>query len=448
MKKRPIKALVAITVVSVLVRLLIAFALGDEVTPLPGTADQISYHALALRVVTGYGFSFGRNWWPMTEANTPTAHWSFLYTGYLAAIYAVVQSPLAARLLQVLIVGVLHPYLAYRIGQRAFGDKAGLIAAGITALYGYFIYYSGTLMTEPFFITAVLSILYLAIRLAEAETGKEVLRLSIWLGLLMGAAVLFRQLFLLLIPGLFVWLWAARGYGSLSTPMRIGLVSGGIMALMILPFTFFNYARFGRFVLLNTNAGYAFYLANHPIHGTDFIPANEMESYQSLVPTELRSLDEAALDQVLLQRGLAFVAEDPFRYLLLSLNRIPEYFKFWPSADSSTVSNIVRVTSFGLTLPWMLMGIWIWLRNRSGCRILDTLGAPGSLLLIFAVVYSAIHVFSWALIRYRLPVDAVLIPFAGLAAAVAFERITRSAGIRQNRRGRPAGTDAARTETK
>ncbi|HUF40045.1 MAG TPA: glycosyltransferase family 39 protein [Anaerolineales bacterium] len=438
--------MIVVTTVSVLARVLAAFALGNEIAPLPGTADQVSYHALAQRVVSGYGFSFGSNWWPMTAADAPTAHWSFLYTGFLAAIYAVVQAPLAARLLQALVVGILHPFLAYRIGKQAFGDMAGLVAAGMTALYTYFIYYSGTLMTEPFYITAVLGVLYLAIRLAGAEPGRESLRLTVWLGLVMGTAVLLRQLFLLLIPVLFFWLWVARKSGGTAAVLRIGLVSTGIVALMILPFTVYNSARFDRFVLLNTNAGYAFYLANHPFYGTDFIPASEMDNYQALVPAELRDLDEASLDQVLLRRGLGFVADDPVRYLLLSLDRIPEYFKFWPSPDSGMLSNIARVTSFGLTLPWMLAGLWIWLRGRWGDRFRDALGTPGSLLLFFALVYSALHVFSWALVRYRLPVDAALLPFAGLAGAALIERFARHAGNRSDNTPPPFDPGVPRQE--
>jgi hypothetical protein len=46
---------------------------------------------------------------------------------------------------------------------------------------------------------------------------------------------------------------------------------------------------------------------------------------------------------------------------------------------------------------------------------LRLLSAPLLLLYLFLIVYSAIHVFSWAQIRYRLPVDAVLVIFAALA---------------------------------
>jgi len=39
------------------------------------------------------------------------------------------------------------------------------------------------------------------------------------------------------------------------------------------------------------------------------------------------------------------------------------------------------------------------------------------LLYLFIGVYTAIHLLSWALIRYRLPVDAVLIVFAAYGLA-------------------------------
>jgi hypothetical protein len=46
---------------------------------------------------------------------------------------------------------------------------------------------------------------------------------------------------------------------------------------------------------------------------------------------------------------------------------------------------------------------------------MNLLVSPQGLLILFALVYSGVHILTWTLIRYRLPVDAVLIPFAGLA---------------------------------
>ena len=63
---RKITGLAWILLISVLLRFGAAFYLGDKVVDLPGTYDQISYHTLAVRVLTGHGFSFATVWWPIT----------------------------------------------------------------------------------------------------------------------------------------------------------------------------------------------------------------------------------------------------------------------------------------------------------------------------------------------------------------------------------------------
>jgi 4-amino-4-deoxy-L-arabinose transferase-like glycosyltransferase len=426
-----------IIVAAILLRMGSAAYQGNKVTELPGISDQVSYDGLARRVVDGFGFSFAEGHWPMTPAGQPTAHWSFLYTLYLAAFYAVFGAqPVLPRLAQALIVGGLQTYVTYRIGERIFSRSVGLIAAAISALYIYFIYYGGSLMTEPFYITAILYSLFIVIQLSEDAGRSAEIKYGIFLGLALAVTVLLRQVFLLFIPFLFLWLWVTRLKKRLSLPILSTVLSLGLVVLFILPFALYNHSRFGRYIL-NTNSGFAFYWGNHPIYGTHFMPIlpEEMGTYQDLVPMELRSLDEAALDQALLRRGLQFVIDDPKRYILLSLSRIPIYFEFLPSSRSGMVSNISRVGSFGLALPFMLYGLFLAVKrvwSEKGNRLVNLFTSPTGLLLLFAVIYTSVHVLTWTLIRYRLPVDAALIPFAGLAVHDLYTRInTRFALSRQ-----------------
>ena len=445
--------LVTILALSMLCRVGAALYLGDRVVDLPGTADQVSYHTLAMRVLEGHGFTFGQTWWPLTRAGEPTAHWSYLYTLYLVALYAVFgPHPLVARLVQAIIVGGLHPYLVYRLAEALFlkrsatqegkeiqgGQATPLLAAGITAVYGYFVYYAGTLMTEPFYITAILAVLYLAVivveRIVISDKPGSVKREWKWgmgLGIALAATILLRQLFLLFIPFLILWMIISSFWRKAVHRLFISLLIAMTMVMLtISPFTVYNYLRFGRFVLLNTNAGFAFFWSNHPIYGIHFVAIlpREGPSYQELIPSELRELNEAALDQALLREGMRFIVEDPRRYALLSLSRVTEYFKFWPSRQSGLISNITRVSSFGLFLPWMLYGLW---RSRTcfhhpshsppASRMVH-LSSPIVLAYLFLTIYTGIHLLSWALIRYRLPVDAVLILFAAYGLADVFAR--------------------------
>jgi hypothetical protein len=69
------------------------------------------------------------------------------------------------------------------------------------------------------------------------------------------------------------------------------------------------------------------------------------------------------------------------------------------------MSNLVRVLSYGLYLPFMLLGLYF-----SFSRWKNFL-----LLYLFMLVHTGIHLLSWPAPRYRLSVDAVAMVFAGLA---------------------------------
>ena len=64
------------------------------------------------------------------------------------------------------------------------------------------------------------------------------------------------------------------------------------------------------------------------------------------------------------------------------------------------------------------------------------LTTPLALVLLFALFYSILHIFTWAMPRYRLPVDAVLLPFAALAV---YDLARRARGLAQVLRGQVRG---------
>jgi hypothetical protein len=216
-------------------------------------------------------------------------------------------------------------------------------------------------------------------------------------------------------------MWIVRFRLSRKLPIVSTALSFILIFSFVIPITLYNYQRFGSFVLLNTNSGYAFFWGNNPIYGTKFIPILSTAEYQAMIPEDVRHLDEAALDRELLGRGIQFVMDDPMRYIRLSLSRIPPYFMFWYSPESSMLSNISRIGSFGLFLPFMLYGLFVGIKTGNG--VWNLLFSPSGLLMLFALVYSCAHILTWTLIRYRLPVDAVLIPFAALALNDVYQRL-------------------------
>jgi 4-amino-4-deoxy-L-arabinose transferase-like glycosyltransferase len=398
-------------VVGLFLRVGMAVYLGDEVVPTPAAFDQIFYHDLALNLLAGKGFVFSRPPWPFIEPGVPTAFYSFVYPRFLAGVYLVFgPHPLAARIVQALICSLL-PLQVYGLTRRITergrpgegetaartpggqGEAVALVAAGITAGYAYFVYYSATLMTEGLYLVTVVWSLSATLDLAREPTAR---RWAGW-GLAAALASLLRQVYLPMAGLLFAYvLWKRRG----RVRVREVALAGGVAAALILPWTVQNYLVFDRFLLLNSQVGQTVWNANHPDLGTEWNP-----SAMFPIPEDLRGANEVDLGNELLRRGVANIAADPGRFAGLSLDRLGTWFIFYPMRESSRFSNVARTASFGLCLPFMVAGLALSLREWR--RWLLVYG--------FIVVYTLIHVVTWVQIRYRMPVDAALVPFAALA---------------------------------
>jgi hypothetical protein len=305
--------------------------------------------------------------------------------------------------------------MIYRLTRRVLPERPNLalLAAACAAVYAYFVLYAAMLMTETLYIVAILWSLERAIALEQRVRAGERpgWGLLLGFGISLGLATLLRQSILPWVVVLFAWLlWAGRRHSNLKLAIRSLLVSGIVLVLFILPFTIRNYLVYGDFLLLNSNAGYALYSAQHPLHGTNF------QAFTAApLPADIDPFpeNEAQWDNVLMRRGLQFIIEDPGRYIVLSLSRAADYFMFWPSSETTTINNIGRVISFGLFLPVMIYGL---LLSRHQWRRFE-------LFYIFILFYSLLHLMTWSMVRYRLPVDALLLIFASLGILDLINRV-------------------------
>ena len=416
--KRPLTTTILIIILAaVLLRLGVAFYLGDS-TP-PGK-DETSYSELAERLSGGYGYSFEQPSYPgFVPANTPTAHWSFLYTGFVAGVYSLFgKHPLIVRLLSAVICGILLPFMLYRLARRVRPgrEQLALLTAALGAIYAYFVLYGAMVQTEAFFIIAVIWSLERSLALLDLYRDLNAkpanyFWTALTLGISLGLATLLRQSILPWAIVLFTLLllagWKQQQFRAAVTSL---FVAGLILLVFIVPFTIRNYRVYGDFLLVNSNAGYAMYSAQHPMHGTSFRAFDAAPLPDDLDP---QPQNEAQWDRALMARGFRFIQEEPGRYALLSLSRLVDYFMFWPASETSLINNIGRVLSFAIFLPFMLYGLWLsfpeWRRYW--------------LLYAFIAFYSLMHILTWAMIRYRLPVDAVLLLFAALTLSDLYHRL-------------------------
>jgi 4-amino-4-deoxy-L-arabinose transferase-like glycosyltransferase len=162
-----------------------------------------------------------------------------------------------------LILGACTIVLVGLLGRRAGGDRLGLLAAALCAVYPLMIAVDGALMSETLYGPLIAVVLLAAWRLID--------RPGPWIALATGAAIalaaLTRSEALLL---LVVLAWPAAWRGGPGWPLRAALATLAC-ALVIAPWTIRNADRFSAFVPISTNDSTVLAGANCPLtyHGVD-----------------------------------------------------------------------------------------------------------------------------------------------------------------------------------
>ncbi|MFC1525139.1 ArnT family glycosyltransferase, partial [Planctomycetota bacterium] len=131
--------------------------------------DSYQYDTVAQNIISGNGFMVSEN----LRAGRPPAYPLFLSISYL--LFG--KSLFVIRFIQALL-STLSCLVVYLIGKKVFDQRTGLIAAVITAIYPFFIFFSGLILTETIFILLLLVFIYLLINLEQ--------RGNIWLAVLAG----------------------------------------------------------------------------------------------------------------------------------------------------------------------------------------------------------------------------------------------------------------------
>lgn len=155
------------------------------------------------------------------------------------------------------VLGAATVVLCGLAGRRVGGARAGLVAAGVAAVYPNLWLHDGQLMSETMAIFAVALVLVAAYTFWDQPTARR----AALLGVSCGVAALSRSELVLLAPVLVVPLML-----RLALPWRARLgrlaVTAALIAATVAPWVLFNSTRFEEPVLLSTNGGVTLAAAN------------------------------------------------------------------------------------------------------------------------------------------------------------------------------------------
>jgi 4-amino-4-deoxy-L-arabinose transferase-like glycosyltransferase len=309
-------------------------------------------------------------------------------------------------------LGAITIALIALLGRRVAGDRAGLAAAAIAAVYPVMIAADGSLMSEGLYSTLIAAALLCAFRLRDRGDARS----AAGLGAAIALAGLTRSEALLLVPLLALPIALTRP----AARWRLAAVALATTALVIAPWSIRNWAEFGRPVLISTNDGTLLAGANcgRTYHGQDLgfwnIKCISQRSIANEADQEARWRSEGAgyardhagrLPVVLAARLLrTWDLYQPRRMVGFAEGR-------WRRADQA------GVVAYFLLLPFALAGGWLIRRRRGELLILL---APVALVCVLSLM-------GYGIPRFRAPAEITIVTLAAVAVTRLLERRLPSA---------------------
>jgi hypothetical protein len=334
-----------------------------------------------------------------------------LYLYFLGAPFALFGGLAAVQYLQCLVGALLVPALGL-VGRSGFGERAGLAAAGIGALYPELVWFAAHYWAETLFTV----LLWWAIERLVASDASASASAAGAAGVLWGLAILTRETVLYFLPLAALWLaWRRPGGGR-----RAGIVAAAAL-LVVLPWTLRNYLVFDAFVPVSTAGALNLWQGN-----TRSTRQEVYEEYWA-VRGRIPKYQHAR------QRALEAILERQPLWILEKLRS--ELPAFW-AAHAQPIVHVERGAYGAVRRPLALLAVALVLLPYLAVLVLFVIGlarlpqgrAP-LLVLAFLAFYVLLHVVAHGYPRYRLPAMPALFLVAA-HAAVAFRARPRPAADR------------------
>lgn len=311
----------------------------------PPVSDGIMYHQLARSLIEVGTYSYADG--------TATAYWPPGYPLLLCGLYTLGFSLLAVKLFQVAL-GLISVWLAFLIGCRLAGTKAGLWTSLLLAVHPYHIFYCNLILTETLFVALFAGSLLFYCRVQESSSFKD----AGLLGLFTGAGILVRPFFIML-PAFFILLSPKR-----FKPLLLTLF---ISAIIIAPWTLRNYRVFHKLIPVSSNGGINFWIGHNPKTTGGFQATGNL-------PLSIQQADENAQSTMAYRDGFKYALMHPAEELGHSCLKIwwlfmPDYGSLmW--AGSLDTGNKFFILTAGLLgfypLALAFAGLWGLIKLKYG----------------------------------------------------------------------------------
>jgi hypothetical protein len=375
---------------------------------------------IAYALATGKGFSS-----PFRRETGPTAWLTPVYPLLVAGVFRIFGIFSAGSFFAVVFLNALFSSAAcipiFFAGRKIAGLAAASGAAWLWALFP-------NAVMMPFewvwdtclaaFLGALL--LWATVELAEFEN-----RTKHWCGygLLWGFTLMTNPALGSLLPFLLGWA-TYRGMRAARISLRKPALAVGITILCCLPWTLRNYLVFHKLVPLRSNFPLELYIGNNNNYATrQFVWPPKITKEREIL--RYFRIGEAGFMEEEEQKALEFIRSHPGIALELTGERfiafwtgIAQPWEVWKATDSLLIRSLIVCNS--LAAVGGLLGVAVLLWKRSSCA-LPAAAYP----LVFPWLYYVTH----PNLRYRHPIDPVVLLLLAIAAAAARDFLSRRRNI-------------------
>lgn len=345
-----------------------------------------------------------------------------LFFGPFIRLFGVDGAVVPIRLCQALLLATQCALVAFIAGALVRDRLAALVAAWMTALYPFFLYYQGLLLSETLFNTLLLA--GVAATYAWRARGLHIG------GMLVVACACFAgatyvKATLTVLPPLLLAVTAWSAGASWRRIAAVLLAAACLYTGFLSPWWIRNANLLGHFVPFTTSSAQNLYLGNNPRNqdaGIDW--GSDVEA--DVVARIAALPDEIARQRAFNDAATGYIKTHPATFVQ---NAFKKFVRFWNVVPNAAefkggIYAAISLVSFGPMLLLAIAGVACgWRSWREFAPILLIIG-----------YFTAVHSVTIASLRYRLPLEPLLI---ALAAGPAAALLSIAAG-RLRRRGRAA----------
>lgn len=390
-----------------------------------GFGDSESYWALGRAIADGKPYQYG----DARVFRTPG------YPLVLAPLFWIGgdKPPVAWGFAESAVLGTAAVGGVFWLARILFDRRAGLIAAGIAAVYPGAISQGALVLSEAPFVPLVIVQLALWSLAWRSESKQQAVWLVLASGIVAGLATLMRPSWLLYTPmaAVVAVLLANAGRKSEVGGRRSGgaglsrvysaLIAVAAMALTMSPWWVRNYRLTGHFVPTTLQVGASLYDGLNPMAdgGSNMWFVGNMTRTQRFAdeethPRPVAEPFEYRLDRRMREEAITFAVNNPLRAIKLAEIKFLHTWNIWPN-EPGLQSWPLRLAVAATYVPLLLLGLW-------GAVRFSKRGWPFILCWLPAPYFALLHMIFVGSIRYREPAMIAMIP---LAAGVLSEWWTR-----------------------